>query len=144
MLHIDHGSWVAYKPTQIPEHAPAGALFARRESDGVDWYDYVNSGENFDERNVKFMALWQDSFGSYVVGPAVYDPTMLFPAGQIVVEVDGYTGIDPQKDFGGKLYDPETHTLTDPPPPPEVESIEDRVARLVAVEVERQLKRLKK
>ena len=117
MSVIDHGSWLPYKPETLPEGAPPNALFAQRESDFVDWYVYVNSGENFGEANVKMMASLREEIG-YVVGPAVYDPTMLFPAKHIVMEVTDYGGTDPQKDFGGKVYDPATMTFSDPPPTP--------------------------
>lgn len=117
---IDHGKWLAYKPEQIDKKIPLNVMFAKRESDTVDWYEYVNSGENFGADSVKFMAIWQEDASGYVVGPAVLDPTMLFPAGQIVGEITNYTGTDPQSDFGNKVYDPATHTFYDmlPPPPP--------------------------
>ena len=46
MNTIDHGMWNAYTPTTLPEGAPPHAMFVRRDSDGVDWYDYVGSGTN--------------------------------------------------------------------------------------------------
>lgn len=130
MSTVDHGKWLPYKPQELPEGAPANAMFAKRESDGVDWYDYVNSGENFGAGSVKLAAIWRDPVG-YVVGPAVYDATMLFPADHIVREILDYTGSDPQADFGNKVYDPETDTFTDPPPPETRETVEQQVARLV-------------
>lgn len=108
MRIIRHGKWSLYKPSEPPPGAPPNALFARREGDDVDWYDYVNSGENFGTDTVKLMAIHRDYAGGYVVGPAVIDATMLWPAGHIVVEIEGYTGGDPQAEFGNKLYDPET------------------------------------
>ena len=42
MAIVDHGFWVKYIPLQHPEDAPRGAAFCRRESDGHDWYEYVN------------------------------------------------------------------------------------------------------
>ena len=116
MTVIDHGKWLPYTPDVLPKHAPSHALFAKRESDGVDWYDYVNSGENFDVDNVKFMAVLRDYAGGHVVGPAVYDPTLLFPANHLVGEITDYAGSDPQKDFGGKIYNPEDGSFSDPPP----------------------------
>jgi hypothetical protein len=111
MSIIKHGKWLSYKPSKLPEGAPINALFARRESDGVDWYDYVNSGRNFGADTVKLMASWRADIGGFVIGPAVYDATMLFPAGQFVLEITGYTGTDPQAEFGNKVYDPETGSL---------------------------------
>ena len=40
-----HGNWHHYRPSKLPKDAPANAMFARREGDGADWYDYVNSGK---------------------------------------------------------------------------------------------------
>jgi len=78
---IDHGKWVAYVPSEPPSYAPPGALFARRESDSVDWYDYVKAGTNFGLDTVKFTVWWQDAYNGYVVGAATRDETRLFPAG---------------------------------------------------------------
>ena len=137
---IDHGRWVNYKPNPIPEKAPPNALFCKRESDGQDWYLYVHAVPppgvvavnpndyatqfnvtNFQLETVKFTALWQEQYGAYVVGAAVYDPLMLFPGGQLLGEITDYTGTDPQADFGNKVYDPETKTFSDPPPIEETE-----------------------
>jgi hypothetical protein len=135
MSIIDHGAWERYTPTVLPEGAPANAMFARRASDGEDWYDYVNDGENFGAETVKFAAMWQEPANGYVVGPAVWDPTAMFPAGHLIGEITDYRGTDPQTDFGGKIYDPEAKTLTDPPAPAPVETIEQKVARLVKAEL---------
>jgi hypothetical protein len=131
---IDHGAWSPYKPAKFPEDAPLHAMFALRKSDTVDWYDYVNSGENFGADTVKFMAIWRDGVG-YVVGPAVYDPTLLFPANHIVAEITDYIGTAPQADFGNKVYDPATGSFSDqPPPPPPPPTLQELMARLAALE----------
>lgn len=127
---IDHGSWEPYKPAKFPESAPANALFVIRKSDHVDWYDYVNSGENFGADTVKFSAMEHDPAIGYAIGPAVYDATLIFPSNQVVGEITDYTGSDPQADFGGKIYDPEAGTITDPPvQPPPGPSAADEAAR---------------
>jgi hypothetical protein len=133
---VDHGKWLAYQPNPIPDNAPANAIFARRESDGVDWYSIVHgSTPVLPASSVKFTGLWNDTYSSYVVSVATYDGTLLFPAGQILQEITDYTGSDPQADFGGKLYDPATGAFTDPPPPPpalDAQSVLDRIAALEA------------
>jgi hypothetical protein len=140
METIRHGKWLPYRPEKFPPDAPSNALFARREDDLVDWYDYVNSGKNFGADTVKGMAIWRDYAGGYVVGPAVLDATMLYPANHIVFEVIDYVGNDPQADFGNKLYDPETGTFSEPPPPPPpppnplLTRLEEMTARLAALE----------
>jgi hypothetical protein len=136
MAFIDHGTWQAYVPATLPIGAPSGALFVRRDSDGVDWYDYVKAGSNFTAGSVKFTALWQDLYSSYVCKVATFDETMLFPTGQMVREITGYGGSDPQADFGQKLYDPATDTFSDIPypvwPPRAANDLEARVAALEA------------
>ena len=117
MAHKDHGLWKSYKPTKAREDAPLGAMFARRETDGQDWYEYVHPGTNFKPDTVKIAAIFRSGIG-YVVGPAVYDATAIFPADHIVVELDGYKGSDPQADLGGKVYDNVAGTFSDPPPMP--------------------------
>jgi len=116
---IEHGKWEIYVPSVLPENAPSSALFARRESDGQDWYDYVNPpATNFATDTVKFMAIWRDYAYGYVVGPAVYDATLLWPPGHLVWEITDYVGNDPQADFGNKLYNPDTGEFTDQGPHP--------------------------
>lgn len=119
MSIIDHGNWVRYKPEKPPKDAPGNAMFARRESDGMDWYDYVAPGTtNFAVGTVKFAAMWRDNVGAYVVGPAVYDASAIFPADHIVGEIDDYVGDDPQTDIGNMIYDPATGDFRSQPPPP--------------------------
>jgi hypothetical protein len=114
---IDHGNWLRYTPTEFPEGVPKAAMFAQRESDGVDWYKHSSGGENFGADTVKFTALWHEGIG-YLVGAANYDVTMLFPPGHIVGEITDYTGSNPQADLGGKLYDPDEGAFREAPPPP--------------------------
>jgi len=109
---IDHGAWVRYQPATT-EGYPTGALFARREADGWDWYDYTRhpSSPFVSDSTVKFTAAARPE--GFIVGAAVYDPTRLFPPGQSVYEITDYTGNDPQADFGNKVYDPVTKTFSD-------------------------------
>jgi hypothetical protein len=108
---IDHGKWVPYQPDQLPPEAPPNALFCRRESDGVDWYDYVRDSKSFSTDGVKFTAFWQDAYNGFTVGAATRDPARLFPADMLVREIIDYRGGEPQAELGKKLYDPHTHRL---------------------------------
>jgi hypothetical protein len=109
---LDHGRWVPYQPDKLPPYAPPTALFVRRESDGVDWYDYVRDAKSFTADSVKFTVLWQEAHNGWVVSAAVRDATMLHPANQLVREIIDYRGgDDPQVELGNKLYDPNTHKL---------------------------------
>lgn len=133
MNTIDHGKWLAYIPTPLPEGMPRNAMFARRESDGVDWYDYVNAGTNFQPDTVKIAASYRDATSQYIIGPANYDATAMFPQGCIVHEITDYTGSDPQRDLGSKAFDPATGTFSDPIIPQEG-ALQDMDARLKALE----------
>lgn len=110
---IDHGKWQLYRPDRLPGDAPPSALFARRESDGIDWYVYSRNPKSFGADTVKFTAMWQEPQNGYVVGGATRDVTALFPAGQMVLELTEFHEKDPQAELGMKRYDPDTHTLHD-------------------------------
>ena len=109
------------------------ALFARRESDGVDWYEYSWDGKNFIADTVKFTVMWQDIHNGFVVGAATRDVSRLFPAGQRVGEIiDYHGGDDPQLELGNKLYNLDTRTLHALPLLPQGPSLEARVAAIEA------------
>jgi hypothetical protein len=126
---IDHGKWVRYEPDRLPEFAPPGALFARRESDGVDWYDYSRDRNNFGADTVKFTVHLQNG---HAIGAATRDVTRLFPAGMLVRELTEFHGIDPQAELGVKRYDPDANTLHALPLPPPAFDAEARIATLEA------------
>ena len=111
---IEHGNWVRYQPDVIRADAPLNTMFCRRESDGVDWYDYVHPGGNFNSNTVKFTAMMRDGIG-YIVAAATTDATAMFPADHIVGEITDYVGTDPQGDLGNKVFDPATGAFTAQP-----------------------------
>jgi hypothetical protein len=124
----DHGSWRRYKPHKLPEGAPPNTMFAERIPDNVDWYDYVNSGENFAEDSVVMTVV------DGVVAAATMDPTALFPAGATVLEIPQMVLHDPQEAFGDKSYDAAkrefyARSLPDPGP-----SVADLLKRIEALE----------
>lgn len=129
---MTHGKWIAYKPEKLPEFAPFSALFARRESDGVDWYEYSRDPKSFSADSVKFTALQQDS--GWVIGAAVRDAAMLHPANQLVLELIDYHGTDPQAELGGRLFNPDTNTLHDLPPPTLLDPMQEILDRIAAIE----------
>jgi len=122
----NHGAWQRYTPETLPTGAPANAMFARRESDGVDWYAYVDARSNFAADSVKMTVV------DGRVAAATTDPTALFPGVATVLEVSGVATDDPQKLFGGKLYD--GTTFRDPPPPNTPDPMADLLKRLEALE----------
>ena len=114
---VDHGKWVIYQPDTLPEGAPPTALFARRESDGVDWYAYSRDSKNFSPDTVKFTVMWQDIYNGFTIGAATRDPARLFPGGALLREIiDYHGGDDPQIELGARLYDPDNNKLRDRPP----------------------------
>ena len=111
-----HGSWSRYQPQNPPPEKPFNTMYCKRDTDGVDWYDYVLDASNWTEGSVKLVIQqWGDTF---VVNTANLDPTFLFPQGAIVLEVIGFEG-DPAQ-FTNKIVDLATDTFTDPPPPPSI------------------------
>jgi hypothetical protein len=143
---IDHGVWVRYTPEVLPETAPNGAIFAKRESDGVDWYDYVrpdflrmhppkqptydtngkviepNLKSNFHPDGIVCNVFHHRDHDAHIVGATVRgDPTAVYAINQRIIEITGYTGDDPHKDFGGKVYDHVSKKFGEKPqfkPPP--------------------------
>ena len=129
----DHGAWRRYKPAEPPKDAPVNALFARRDGDGTDWYDYVNSGENFAPDTIKLTVV------NDAVAAATTDPTALFPGGATVLEISGVQVHDPQQAFGRKIYDAGRKGFSDPPPPfaDMPNPLDDIMRRLEALEAKR-------
>lgn len=123
----EHGSWQRYQPSSLPEGAPVHAMYVRRDSDGADWYQYLNAGTNFQTDTVKMVVT------DNVVSTATASPDLLFPQGALVLEVSDTSLADPHEDWKGKIYDPATQTFSDPPPPPSMTSdLERRIAALEA------------
>ncbi len=127
MKIIDHGKWIPYKPARLPEGAPQHALFCKRESDGVDWYDYVNPpinnrqrlfSENFQEDSVKVAFMFHEVEQKWIIGPSVIDATMIFPANHHVREFIGFGSIDEDeiiRAFRNKVIDLHTNELSERP-----------------------------
>jgi hypothetical protein len=124
-----HGDWQRYTPHRLPEGVPPNAMFSRRIGDGVDWYDYVNSGDNFAADSIK-LTLREGG----IVGAAVTDPTMLFPGDGALLEISGAHVDDPQRAFGMKVYDPVAKTFSDPPPMNFPNPLDEILKRLEALE----------
>ena len=150
MKIIDHGKWIPYKPAKDawPEGAPANALFCKRESDGVDWYDYVNpvkdSGrlfsENFQEDSVKIAFMFHEAEQQWIIGPSYVDATMLHPANQFVREIIDFPDVHNEdaviEAFRNKVIDPDTneilgHRWTPPPPSPEEQRVMNDYPKII-------------
>jgi hypothetical protein len=158
MAVINHGKWVRYpRPNDTPDSISSAVAFMRREGDGKDWYVHVYGRKvgdplnpspkvdpetlkplaqqppkpkgAFQKDSIKGAAMLHKHLGVYVVGAATRDETAINPTNQFVFEVTGWSGSDPQAEFGGRVYDPAKGTFGDrppptkPPPSPEVEAL---------------------
>lgn len=125
----DHGMWTRYKPATPPKEAPSNAMFVRRASDGMDWYEYVHSGKNFGENTIKL------TVHDGAVGAATLEADRLFPSNARVLEIIGETPPgDLQEAYGRKLYDAAKQTFREPPAPKPPPGMEDLLKRLEALE----------
>ena len=102
-----------------PEGAPLNALFAKRESDGKDWYEHVNDPASFQQDTVKIAILFHQFEQEWIIGPATTDATMIFPANMHVREIDGFGSIDEEEiiaAFRNKVINLKTHAMERPAP----------------------------
>jgi len=117
----DHGTWTQYKPAKPPENFPPNALYAKRDSDGVDWYDYIR-GDNFADGSLKLTVRSRTKGGPVIISAPQTDASQLFPADHRVIEIEGdYSGLDEGAriaKFASKVIDLKTGKLSEPPPPP--------------------------
>ena len=105
---IYHGSWSAYEPDELPPSAPLGTIFAKRDGDDKDWYEFVRDNDIQDD-SVVFTCMHQ--CGVWRVGSAVRDISRLHPANQTLFEIVGFRG--KEKELNGKIFDPDTKEFHD-------------------------------
>jgi hypothetical protein len=120
MSIIDHGEWVAYRPAVLPVGAPANAMFAKREDDGLDWYDYVNHMKPFGAGSLILTVASREQGGPPIISAPALDPTALFPVNHRVVEITGSFNYNPDSlidAFASKAIDLETGEVSDLAPP---------------------------
>jgi hypothetical protein len=119
---VDHGNWVPYtrEATLSPEGyplVPAGTIFCRRESDGVDWYEYSRAEGTFEPGSVMIACL-RTNLGWITQSVfAAENISRMFPQNQMLIEVQGWKGDKPHNSFELRVYDPEAGTFTDIPVP---------------------------
>lgn len=117
---VNHGSWLPYTQDAVlsPEGhplVPAGTVFCRRESDGVDWYDFSRTEGSFAEGSV-LIACLKTELG-YITQGVFTDPQRMFPQNQMLIEVQGWEGEKPHNEFGLRVFDPEALTFSEIPVP---------------------------
>lgn len=108
---IDHGLWEEYKPDEPPvKNAPPNCAYARRVDDGMDWYVYAHSGENFEPDTVKLLIAESDE-GEMVRVPVV-EADRLFPAGHRILELVDVRRVQDEKalikEYANRLFDRRT------------------------------------
>ncbi|MGN7124374.1 hypothetical protein [Methylorubrum thiocyanatum] len=118
---IDHGTWVPYTREAVlsPEGfplVPAGTMFCKRESDGVDWYDFSRAEGSFAAGSVLVACLKTDL--GWITQGVFADFGRMFPQNQMLIEVQGWEGEKPHNVFGMKVFDPDTGIFTDVPQTP--------------------------
>jgi hypothetical protein len=86
---IDHGEWELYRPEKYPIKLPANIIFARRVSDGMDWYLF-HRRELTSPDTVKMLLRKADQ--GLVVITTTRDASELFPAGSRLIEVSEVSG----------------------------------------------------
>lgn len=121
----DHGIWRPYTPVVMPDWAKtlsaigSPVVFARRDSDRKDFYDYLKSKPFAADAIVATTTA--DPSGTETVAAVYRDPTMIAaPFNQRLIEV---AGVDPAETKPHNLlawltYHPETLTFSGEPVPP--------------------------
>jgi hypothetical protein len=118
----DHGTWVRYTPDPWPKDYPSFVMFCKNV-DGIDWYDYIKS-DKLSPVSIK-MTVFED-----IVRAVYRDASMLFPQGCLVLEIPDDPVLDPQAKYGGKLYDAESNSFSDPPPLSPQPNIDETITEL--------------
>lgn len=128
MTIINHGSWTRYVPDVLPHGAPPNAMFCMRDSDGIDWYEYIYNGAPFAPGSIKI------TVHDGIATNAVRDESLLFPQSVLLLEVTGDATADPLEAYRGLAYDEATNTLSPPAPtvPQSVTPVQGRIALLNA------------
>lgn len=129
---IDHGQWIGYKP----EHhwlLAHNVLFAKRVSDGIDWYAYQRSTDLLTSDTVKMTI--RDVEGEMVVQATQRDGSMIWPLHCRLIEIPSLQG--DHEVYRQKRFNFTTREFTDAPPP-----LTTPLLRAIAEELEVDLEQL--
>jgi len=121
MIITQHGFWQLVPPhhREDEEQDFSSILFATRESDGVDWYEFSRSDALSDDA-VKMIAVVPPGQQEMIISTVSRDATMLFPAAPdvpgLLLEVSGLEGTDEEirSAYVGRIFDPETNEINGP------------------------------
>ena len=122
----DHGVWKPYTPDPLPEWAASASsiggaiVFIRRDSDRVDFYDYLKT-KPFGKDAIVANTIASQGTKVETVGSVFRDPTMILPFNQRLIEI---LGVDPSETkphnlLAWLIFDPDTLTFSGEPVPPQ-------------------------
>lgn len=109
---VDQGTWSPYTPDPYPANLPHNTAFAKRDSDGLDWYAAIYGQTPLFANDSVKATVWKLPNATWMVQAVDTDVTKMFPSGCRIIEIVGYTGADAFADFHGQQYDPATNTLS--------------------------------
>lgn len=122
----DLGTWTLYKPDVLPEFVnevpPEYVVyFARRDTDGVDWYQFRSDPTSFTPGYL-LATVSPDFFSSNGVVQGVYRgvENTPGPGGMRLIEIEDLTPDDPvpHKLYEQRVFDPVALTIGEPWKPP--------------------------
>jgi len=102
MKIINHGKWSIYVPEHPHPQAPPNTAYAKN-SKNEDWYYYILP-DSYKFQKGSVVATVIENYGGLAVGAAVYEADRLFPDNGYIIEIIGYRGNNPQKEFGSKYF----------------------------------------
>lgn len=131
----DHGVWKPYTPDPLPEWAASASsiggaiVFIRRDSDEVDFYDYLKT-KPFGKDAIVANTIASQGTKVETVGSVFRDPTMIFPFNQRLIEI---LGVDPSERkphnlFAWLTFHPDTLTFSGEPVPPQQPAVDMSVS----------------
>jgi hypothetical protein len=122
----DLGTWTLYTPDPMPDWVADiptqyKAYFAKRDSDGVDWYQFRTDPAAFTP-GFLLALIAPDSFSSNGIVQGVYRGVVNTPGpgGFRLIEIEDLDPDDPvpHKLYEQRVFDPATLTIGDPWKPP--------------------------
>jgi hypothetical protein len=117
----EFGQFERYTPNPLPELAPPGAMFARRVSDGLDWYALAHKRGSFPDGAVLATVLPGSDPDVFLVQAVVWakDAATIFPGLSLLLQIDGVPADveKPHRLFENQLYRRSTGTISPAPAP---------------------------
>jgi hypothetical protein len=112
MDFIDHGDWIHYTPDPWPAHLSAhrNIMFAKRVSDGRDWYDFQRSElTGLDTIKMTLLPMREH----LIVQATYHDASYIFPAAHKLIEI---ASSEDHESFRQKRFDLQRREFLPPLP----------------------------